>query len=244
MSIEAIGWVLEHCELVGSERLILISLANHAGELNDDGSGPYWECYPSIETITHQCGIARKRTTQTAMASLELKGWIIRRINAAPDIRIPGNRRSNLYRLHRRVGRPCRRGCLDCTEPTPGPAPAPTSPVADVAALELVVCPPLPGPSFDDWYHLYPKKKARAAAAKAWMKATKSAPAETIVAGLVAQLPALAAELADPARARYVPYPASWLNAERWADEVTDTPASESFRNEHLLASLYDGTLS
>lgn len=65
------------------------------------------------------------------------------------------------------------------------------------------------------WSH-YPKKKDKGHALKAWKAATKKADAQTIIDGLLAQLPTLNGS--DP---QFIPYGATWLNGERWADEIT-----------------------
>lgn len=94
MSIQAMAWVLEHeTSTSGADRLVLLSLANHADE--------EWECYPSVARIAREAGIARARTVQESLARLEAAGLITRRYNAAPDERIPGNRRPTLYKLRR-----------------------------------------------------------------------------------------------------------------------------------------------
>jgi len=77
--------------------------------------------------------------------------------------------------------------------------------------------PPMVPPlgDFNAWYKLYPRKVARAAAERAWAKAVKKVEAEKIVAGLEHQLSALKAKDKE-----YIPHPATWLNQERWDDEV------------------------
>jgi hypothetical protein len=68
----------------------------------------------------------------------------------------------------------------------------------------------------------YPRKVARAAAAKAALKLRTPELRAAALAGLRAQLPALQQRMAeDP---RMVPHPATWLNQERWSDEP-DPPA-------------------
>lgn len=69
--------------------------------------------------------------------------------------------------------------------------------------------------TFVDFWRIYPKKQDKGHAEKAWKTAIKEAPPDEIIAGLEAQLPQLKAN--DP---KYIPYPATWLNGKRWADEV------------------------
>lgn len=73
--------------------------------------------------------------------------------------------------------------------------------------------------AFDAFWAIYPRKTAKGAAVKAFKSALKKADAATITAGLRAQLPMLAQS--DPT---FVPYPATWLNSERWADAAPQKP--------------------
>jgi len=74
---------------------------------------------------------------------------------------------------------------------------------------------------FEEFWGLYPRRVSKGQAVKAWGAALKlpGVDAATILAGLTAQLPALAAR--DP---RYVKHPSSWLNAQCWADEIDAKP--------------------
>ncbi len=91
MSIQAIGWVLDHeRETQGVPRLVLIVLANYADE--------HGECYPSVARIASSC-CCSERAVQYALGQLEDKGIIKRALNASVDGRIPANKKPNLYRI-------------------------------------------------------------------------------------------------------------------------------------------------
>lgn len=70
---------------------------------------------------------------------------------------------------------------------------------------------------FTEWYALYPRKKAKADALKAYRAARKKTSAETILIGLRRLLPEL-----NTVSENYRPYPASWLRAESWEDEPSN----------------------
>lgn len=96
------AWVFDHeTETSGSERLVLLSLANHAREVEGR-----WECYPGIDRIGREAGIARRGTVKDSLRRLEAKGLIVRVVNAAPDSRIRADRRPNLYLLNFGDGSP------------------------------------------------------------------------------------------------------------------------------------------
>lgn len=80
-----------------------------------------------------------------------------------------------------------------------------------------------PNKNFDDFWDAYPRKEAKGAARKAWDKATKTTDPETILAGVKA----FAAKVAGSER-KFIAHPATWLNAERWDDEVVDEQATST----------------
>lgn len=72
--------------------------------------------------------------------------------------------------------------------------------------------------AFEDWWHVYPVKKAKKEAFKAWQKADcESKPAINLIELLHKQLKA--GMWAD----QYTPHPATYLNQERWNDEPMQT---------------------
>lgn len=74
---------------------------------------------------------------------------------------------------------------------------------------------------FAEWYAAYPRREARAAAARAYAKAVQAVPAAELLAGAKRYAAARAGQ--DP---RYTAHPATWLNAGRWADEVPSAVAT------------------
>ena len=69
---------------------------------------------------------------------------------------------------------------------------------------------------FDEFWNAYPKKVSKGTAIRAWKAATKRSDADTILTGLTAQLPAM-----RDCERRFIANPATWLNGDRWADELT-----------------------
>lgn len=92
MSVQAMAWVLqdEHTTR-GPDRLVLLALANHA---NEDA-----QCWIGVATIMREANIAQERTARAALRALEAAGLIATERQAAPDSRIPANRRPNLYTI-------------------------------------------------------------------------------------------------------------------------------------------------
>lgn len=93
MSVQALSHVFDHSTVQGHDRLVLLALANHAGR--DD-----WECWPSIETIAREAGM-QPRSAQRHLRSLADAGVIEIEERGAPDMRVRGGYRPNLYRIVR-----------------------------------------------------------------------------------------------------------------------------------------------
>lgn len=91
--------------------------------------------------------------------------------------------------------------------------------------------PPLGGLEIDEaflaWYSRYPRHENRGAAHRAWRKAIKKATVEEINSGLDRLLQWIAT--GEPKDRKFLPHPSTWLNGERWADEL---PAVDT-RPEH-----------
>ncbi len=75
---------------------------------------------------------------------------------------------------------------------------------------------------FETFWKIYPKKKSKGQAEKAW-KATK--PDEQLLATMIATIErATKSEDWLKEGGKWIPYPATWLNAKGWADEITSAP--------------------
>jgi hypothetical protein len=75
--------------------------------------------------------------------------------------------------------------------------------------------PASPDAEFDQWYSAYPKKKDKGHARTAFKAARKKANMETLMAGVLR----FAAESRGTDQ-KFLAYPATWLNGERWEDET------------------------
>ena len=80
-------------------------------------------------------------------------------------------------------------------------------------------------PEFLDWYRRYPVSKGRKDGFKAWWKAVRQISVEDLNAATDRY--AAWVEAGGVSDKQFVPYPATWLNGERWDDELPDPrPAS------------------
>lgn len=80
---------------------------------------------------------------------------------------------------------------------------------------------------FDRFWSLYPRKVAKADAAKKWKAKVKTeALAQRVISAL--QVHIVAHQWNDKSRLQYVPHPATWLSQERWEDQLETTTSSAS----------------
>jgi hypothetical protein len=216
-------------DLQPTKKLILMAIADHA---DDQGT-----CFPGQERLADKCCVSR-RTVIRAVHDFEEKG-ILRIIQRPGD---GEGRKSNIYKLNLEY---------KCT-PTDSPAHAQTQRQSDNMShrgqsdtgdrqsdtgdrqsdtgvtlttsnnhqIEPSVL--LRIPTFDEFWAVYPKKKSKGAAEKAWNKLTDE---QKI---LVMQVLPIAKQQHDwiKQNGKYVPYPASWLNAKGFEDEY-DTPEDD-----------------
>lgn len=78
--------------------------------------------------------------------------------------------------------------------------------------------------AFTEFWNAYPRKKSKGDAEKAWLKIK---PDEQLTERILASV-RQATTSADWQRdgGKFVPYPASWLNAKGWEDEIQSSPSS------------------
>lgn len=229
MSVKVSSWVWEHSKTKGTARLVLLALADIA---NDDGEVvAYKRSQRHLAKKVKAATSTVRDNIETAVALGELE------IIDQGD----GRQQSN-YRILMRVPES---GTLDSDTPAPesgtqggsNPAPcppesgtqgaAPPAPHHDVlipsslvpmtsAPLALV---PDEGPDDDELFEMfwksYPRKVDKPGSKRAFKRALKVATVSEIGAGLRAWK----AYWTDP---EFIPHPKTWLNQQRWNDEVPE----------------------
>lgn len=208
-----------------TELLVMLVLAEHA-----DGEH---SSFPSQDTIA-TCARTSVRTTKRILANLEERGVLSR-----SQRWVEGRRRSNLYHLHvdtiealpvtANVEANLAPSLGDNLAPSPdlgAKTPEARGQIGEAAGQgraysgqEHSLRTPNSEPkdarlvSFDAFWSVYPLKRDKGAAKKAWPKAVRLAGGPDAII--------LGAErfASDPNRVdQFTPYPATWLNGERWDD--------------------------
>lgn len=226
MSFTAIMQALNLPEKIkGNGRLTAIAIANRVNihpEYNDQLCA-----WPSIKGLARDIG-ASKTAVKNSLRILEELGVITRvqRFSNNEKIatlyiwhpwRIDGwddsamRRREDAERGYAREETP--------QAPASAPAPAPATPTPEAPAKPTEK----PADGFMEWWPHYPKKVKKLDAEKAYRAALKrGVTPKELLDGLQRQKAAWKAKGTEP---QYIPYPATWLRAGSWEDEL-DTPDS------------------
>ncbi len=83
------SWVLNHSPTKGTEKIVLLGLANHA---DADGNN----AYPSVARLATYANVT-ERAVQMALRELEKSGHIVRQFQAGGSAKQRADRRPNLY---------------------------------------------------------------------------------------------------------------------------------------------------
>lgn len=215
--------VLHHSKSTGTDKVVLLGIANH------DGDGGAW---PSIETL---CKYANRseRAVQYAISRLVELGELVVVDQDGGTHQTDPRYRPNLYVLTVRCPPDCDGTVQHRTTPgVQSVAPLDDSgvqssavrgatdrgsgvqPVAPEPSIQPSLEPPV---SFADFWELYPRKIGKGAAEKSWKVAIKREDPVVILARLHERV-----EWWRRARTekQFIPHPATWLNQKRWDDEL------------------------
>ncbi|UGS27604.1 helix-turn-helix domain-containing protein [Microbacterium resistens] len=209
------NWMIREKRVPRNAILVYASLSSRAG---------MGAIFPSQATIAEESGLS-ERTVRRMMGHLEELGVIERRARRGGEGR--ANSKTDAYTLHpngRAEGSANLSGRSERPD-TEGRATGQElqcAPLIEVDREEVdrASC------SFDDFWAVWPRKDSKKTAQSAWAKAIKKTDPNVIVeaARAYAQSPY------RPER-QFVPYGASWLNAERWNDPL---PEPAQGRGGHL----------
>ncbi|WP_434575024.1 helix-turn-helix domain-containing protein [Pseudomonas sp. Z3-6] len=193
-------------------KLVLIKLADNA---SDQG-----ECWPSYQHIADQCEIGRS-TVKLHIRELEKAGLLRREYRRKGELN-----QSNVFHLSLDGGaasapgggaRDNPPGAGDNPGGGAGAAPRTSHSYEPVKEPKPTVIPDgVEG--FEQFWKLYPKKKGRKDAAKAWAKLKPNDELrQTLITALGRHC---LSEDWTKDSGRYIPNASTWLNGERWTDEL------------------------
>ncbi len=208
------NWLLSRKEVSNGAKLLYARLAQYAN------MGP--EVYPKIETLSKEVGLC-ERQIRTYLDELEKHGLIEKQIRR--EQRLP-----NLYFFPFHLwmesgitGRILPEGvaesCLSKRMSLNKKEYKEKNPSSENLALEGII----PQSRFEEFWLLYPRKDCKCNANKAWEKITKKKFKYDVQQYI---LDSVKNQLTSPnhlGKKDFLPHAATWLNQERWLDEVQAT---------------------
>lgn len=213
MAHAAVHWVITEVtfpkEVKPPARWLLVHIADRADR-------DTWDCYPSHKTLANDAGMSPRAVLDLLFVLEEAK-----LITRTPRFRDDGKRSTDLITLSSGYATTAvPDGSIGAHRPQQT-----TSERANAAAQNLVTEPGkgtvsvmrAPEP-FEEWWKVYPRKIAKVAARKAWAKATAAISTLTL-AVLMERTRAFADHVIGKEEDK-IPHAATWLNGERWNDEL------------------------
>lgn len=217
MSFEAVSWAWKQKALKPFEKLILVALA--------DRHNPDHGCFPSIGKIIEDTGISRSSVLRT-ISQLQAKG-LIKKESAYRDNK---SQTSNRY-IFPFEGVSERNPTHVSLTPLSVSQRHPNEPVRDKPLKEdNIRCAYL----FEEIWDKYPRKIGKGAAKKAWVKACTKKYDVDLQGKIFSYISSIQGK-----DKKFVPHLATWLNQERWEDEIeveTSNKTSSDYLND-----LFDG---
>lgn len=261
MSVRAMSWAWSTPTDTPSERLVLLALADHAGE---DG-----ECWPGSASLAAKTGLS-EGSVRRYITKLDERGilekverrrrkngtlgtWIYRlRLDidfssskelsgaAKPQRVTSGNRRpvatdeqENEHQCAVGQRAPMRAHESSVTEPSREPSENTRAPRSSQTPTEQAAEVSVrEHDDFDDWWQAYPRKTAKANAQRAWGK-MKPADRTAAIEALGDHVRSWRLRGTAP---EYIPHAASWLNGRRWEDDLT--PATMGLKPNPVIVGL------
>ncbi len=165
MSVEAISWVLNHSTTIGTHRLVLIGIANHA---DPDGAN----AWPAIATLARYARVS-ERTVQRCLADLVEHDHLSVQVKAGGLKHHRDDRRPNLYRINgvtavspRQEPRGDRSSVHEVTDEaargdtavSPEPSLEPSKEEPSSTSTRTPQLPLVPDTPFEDFWQTYPKR--------------------------------------------------------------------------------------
>jgi hypothetical protein len=215
VSVEVMAWVWRHGPKEPTDRLVLLAVADHADEAG--------HAYPSMAGIAEKACLS-ERGARKIVRRLEAQGWLRVEVGggrggksrywvqmAIKGEQETGNEKPGMRNPEHESTKPGTRVHETRNHRSPEPSRNHQGTIKVSRAAD----------GFDDFWAVYPRKVAKGAAVRAYANARKSADAATILAGAERYRD-------DPRRdPAFTAHPATWLNAERWADEPAAPPSPQ-----------------
>lgn len=239
MSFSALKWAWDYEAITPSQKLALLALANFSSEGG--------KSYPSVETICLKT-CQEERSVRRALDDLVTAGIIEEtkqragvtkqlKVYQLPESACERPPKTGVFNSERLPKDPPKRGS-SLPSPLPVPTPPPERPVPEPPVppykgeefgfvksehnpAEKIGNPHCESPLFEKFWKAYPRKEGKGVARKAFVKAIKKTTIEAMVSAIQTQTKSATW---NKDAGIFIPHPSSWLNGERWLDELPAVP--------------------
>ena len=236
MSFKATNWALTIKGLKPATKIVLIYLS--------DRFNPDYGCFPSISKLAEDCEMSDK-SVHTHLDKLEAAGLITKTARTKGN----GIKTSNSYKLHMPADpdvKNLQNGYVKSTgsdmknlhsnlvsnnhvKDNPKNMSIIGQPLQELLSKKL----PFPGQLFDDLWKIYPKKVGKGTARKALEKALAKETEHKIQHSLALFIRAWGSQ-----DKKFMPHLATWLNGERWDDELQEASLQDMTSDQQMQAIL------
>jgi hypothetical protein len=217
MSIQIMNAVWRESKSKGRARLVLLSIADHQGELG---------AWPSIETLANMVNSSPRSVQRDIQDLIEL-GELVVEFRSAPTY---GPYKANRYFVNlpgvtdgvSEVTKTASEVTDSQSEVTESASEVTAGGVLTLNRTLKETLTKQADESFETFWNLYPKKVAKADALKAWKQVLKKKTADEMIGITKAYSESKLPDMT------YIPYPASWLNKGLYEAVENDKPAPAS----------------
>ena len=196
---------MKHKGLSPATKIVLYWIADHH-------NGETGNCFPSINRLASVCEMSR-RSVESHVSRLEDQGLI----EVTRRFRPEGGKTSNSYKLLLRSSQDFQTDAQNLRMGSAKSAHGDTQNLRmnNLGTNNLGIEKNILIEKFNDFYKSYPRKTAKGLARKAWCSAINKAEPDDIISKA-----SLFASSVDGKDKKFIPHPATWLNQERWDDEI------------------------
>jgi hypothetical protein len=217
MSFEAMTWAVKQTTANAGQKLVLLLLANHA-------NGHTGQCNPSQGLLATECCMGLS-TLRRHLIDLEHDGHITVVHKFAENMKRPSQYYLNIGSQNRAIDHP---NWMD--PPSKSDVPLPPNRMIEPRIktsnrTNTVVV--QKNNYFDEFWKAYPRKTNKGFARKVFDKLKVD---DAMLTKMIQAIYAQNKTVWKDKDQQYIPHPSTWLNGERWDDEIVAKPMSASDR--------------
>jgi len=217
MSFEAMTWAVKQSTANSGQKLVLLLLANHS-------NGYTGQCNPSQTLLSKECCMGLS-TLRRHLIDLEQAGFIEVVHKYADNMKRPNQYILNINSQNQSIDHPNR---MDPPSKFDGHLPPNRMIEPGIKNSNLTNTVVVQKNNFfDEFWKAYPRKTNKGFARKVFEKLKVD---DAMLTKMIQAIYAQNKTVWKDKDQQYIPHPSTWLNGERWEDEIVAKPMSASDR--------------